>query len=75
MGGRANSLPLTKYSRINHSRRGFTHFKHLNPAHRGRVPILLLLQSIAAKIHEPSMQFPQYNCRVLYPRVSKPLQD
>jgi hypothetical protein len=25
---------------------------------------------IAAKIHEPSMQFPQYNCRVLYPRVS-----
>jgi hypothetical protein len=26
---------------------------------------------IAAKIHEPSMQFPQYNCRVLYPRVSR----
>jgi hypothetical protein len=25
---------------------------------------------IAAKIHEPSMQFPQYNCMVLYPRVS-----
>jgi hypothetical protein len=27
---------------------------------------------IAAKIHEPSMQFPQYNCRVpvLYTRVS-----
>jgi hypothetical protein len=25
---------------------------------------------IAAKIPEPSMQFPQYNCRVLYPRVS-----
>jgi hypothetical protein len=25
---------------------------------------------IAAKIHEPSMQFPQYNCRALYPRVS-----
>jgi hypothetical protein len=25
---------------------------------------------IEAKIHEPSMQFPQYNCRVLYPRVS-----
>jgi hypothetical protein len=25
---------------------------------------------IAAKIYEPSMQFPQYNCRVLYPRVS-----
>jgi hypothetical protein len=25
---------------------------------------------IAAKIHEPSMQFPQYNCRVLYHRVS-----
>jgi hypothetical protein len=24
----------------------------------------------AAEIHEPSMQFPQYNCRVLYPRVS-----
>jgi hypothetical protein len=30
---------------------------------------------IAAKIHEPSMQFPQYNCRALYPRVSKPLRD
>jgi hypothetical protein len=26
---------------------------------------------IAAKIHEPSMQFPQYKCRVLYPRVSR----
>jgi hypothetical protein len=26
---------------------------------------------IAAKILEPSMQFPQYNCRVLYPRVSR----
>jgi hypothetical protein len=25
---------------------------------------------IAAKIHKPSMQFPQYNCRVLNPRVS-----
>jgi hypothetical protein len=25
---------------------------------------------IAAKIPEPSIQFPQYNCRVLYPRVS-----
>jgi hypothetical protein len=25
---------------------------------------------IAAKIHEPSMQFPQNNCRALYPRVS-----
>jgi hypothetical protein len=25
---------------------------------------------IAAKIHEPSMQFPRCNCRVLYPRVS-----
>jgi hypothetical protein len=25
---------------------------------------------IAAKIHEPSMQFSQYNCRVLYPIVS-----
>jgi hypothetical protein len=25
---------------------------------------------IATKIHEPSMQLPQYNCRVLYPRVS-----
>jgi hypothetical protein len=24
---------------------------------------------IAAKIHEPSVQFPQHNCRVLYPRV------
>jgi hypothetical protein len=30
---------------------------------------------IAANIHEPSMQFPQYNCRVRYPRVSKPLRD
>jgi hypothetical protein len=25
---------------------------------------------IAAKIHDPSMQFPQNNCRVFYPRVS-----
>jgi hypothetical protein len=25
---------------------------------------------IAAKIHVPSMQFPQYNCRLLYTRVS-----
>jgi hypothetical protein len=25
---------------------------------------------IAAKIHEPSMQFPQYICRALYPRFS-----
>jgi hypothetical protein len=24
----------------------------------------------AAKIHEPSMQFPLYNCRALFPRVS-----
>jgi hypothetical protein len=30
-GGRASSLPLTKYSRINHSKRGFTHFTQLNP--------------------------------------------
>jgi hypothetical protein len=43
--GRTSSLPLTKYSWINHSKRGFTHFTQLNPAHRGRVPILLQLQS------------------------------
>jgi hypothetical protein len=31
---------------------------------------LVKVVEIAAKIHNLSMQFPQYNCRVLYPRVS-----